>query len=944
MRSLLKVLFFSGVIFLAVFLPLLFSQAQVGWGGHPAKERDFAWLNKSYPNATNSGVDFKIPGGEKSDLIKESGVERNLNHRNERLFMVGGAPLPPTVRSSISQEAEKGMKTIIDDFLVNDDRWDQYSPALAKDPSGNFVITWQDYRGGWPSDIYAQRYDSSGNPIGSNFKVNDAGIFNQAYPAIAMDGSGDFVITWQGGPGAYPDIYAQRYDSTGTPLGSNFKVNDGSATTYYLYPAIAMDSSGNFAITWVDYRNATPPGWYPDIYAQRYNSSGNPLGSNFKVNDDTGKVEQFSPDIAVDGSGNFVITWTDERNGNRDIYAQRYNSSGTPVDSNFRVNDDAGTTYQGVPATAMDASGNFVITWMDYRNGSRSDIYAQRYDFSGNPLGSNFKVNDDVGDDYQMDPAIAMDGSGSFIITWQDDRTHAFDIYAQRYNSSGTPQGSNFKVNDDVGYTSQTCPAIAMDALGNFVITWEDGRNGNSDIYAQKYNFSGTPLGSNFEVNDDRGPTDQGCPAIALDGSFNFVITWVDYRSGSYPYNPDIYAQRYDSIGTPLGFNFKVNDATGTALLGFPAIAMDVFGNFVITWKDERNGDPDIYAQRYDFSGNPLGSNFKVNDDAGPCDQRYPVIAIDGSGNFVITWEDYRSYDHDIYAQRYNSSGGPLGSNFKVNDDAGTTEQEYPAIAMDGSGNFVITWEDERNGNKNIYAQRYDFPGNPLGSNFKVNDDAGSSFHWHPAIAIDGSGNFVITWEDWRNVGYNPDIYAQRYNSSGGPLGSNFKVNDDAGTTEQEYPATAMDDSGNFVITWQDYRNDSLGDIYAQRYNSSGNPVDSNFLVPNRNYASSPQIGPAVAANDSNIYFTWMDSRRGDWDIYAKVVDWTWMGIICGDANRDGAVNAADIVYLINYLFVGGPAPNPVRVADVYSDGIINSSDVVYLINYLFVGGPAPCS
>jgi hypothetical protein len=400
-----------------------------------------------------------------------------------------GASFLPKRESSINQEEEKGIKTIIDDFLVNDDRWDQYSPALAKDPSGNFVITWQDYRNGWPSDIYAQRYDFSGTPLGPNFKVNDAGIFNQAYPAIAMDGSGNFVITWQGGPGAYPDIYAQRYDSTGTPLGSNFKVNDGSATTYYLYPAIAMNDSGNFVITWVDYRNAELPGWYPDIYAQRYDSSGTPLGSNFKVNDDTGAVEQFSPAIAMDGSANFVITWTDERSGNRDVFAQRYNSSGAPLGSNSKVNDDTGTAFQLSPAIAMDALGNFIITWEDYRNDSRSDIYAQRYNSSGNPLGSNFKVNDDAGDNYQMDPAIAMDVSGDFVIAWQDDRISAWDIYAQRYNSSGTPQGSNFKVNDDVGYTSQSYSAIAMDGSGNFVITWEDQRNGNSDIYAQRYKF-----------------------------------------------------------------------------------------------------------------------------------------------------------------------------------------------------------------------------------------------------------------------------------------------------------------------------------------------------------------------------------------------------------------------------------------------------------------------
>ncbi len=61
-----------------------------------------------------------------------------------------------------------------------------------------------------------------------------------------------------------------------------------------------------------------------------------------------------------------------------------------------------------------------------------------------------------------------------------------------------------------------------------------------------------------------------------------------------------------------------------------------------------------------------------------------------------------------------------------------------------------------------------------------------------------------------------------------------------------------------------------------------------------------------------------------------------------GDANGNGAINSADVVYLINYLFIGGPPPNPVAAGDVNGDCVVNASDVVYLINYLFIGGPPP--
>lgn len=64
--------------------------------------------------------------------------------------------------------------------------------------------------------------------------------------------------------------------------------------------------------------------------------------------------------------------------------------------------------------------------------------------------------------------------------------------------------------------------------------------------------------------------------------------------------------------------------------------------------------------------------------------------------------------------------------------------------------------------------------------------------------------------------------------------------------------------------------------------------------------------------------------------------------VLRGDVNRDGVINISDVVYLINYLFIGGPAPDPLELGDANCDGVVNGADVVYLINYLFIGGPPP--
>jgi hypothetical protein len=61
-----------------------------------------------------------------------------------------------------------------------------------------------------------------------------------------------------------------------------------------------------------------------------------------------------------------------------------------------------------------------------------------------------------------------------------------------------------------------------------------------------------------------------------------------------------------------------------------------------------------------------------------------------------------------------------------------------------------------------------------------------------------------------------------------------------------------------------------------------------------------------------------------------------------GGANGDNVVNVADVVFLINYLFIGGPPPVSSTEAEVTCDGTINVADIVFLINYLFIGGPVP--
>jgi hypothetical protein len=137
--------------------------------------------------------------------------------------------------------------------------------AVAADPAGNFVVVWDSYQDGHGSGVFAQRYDSAGSPLGGEFQVNTFTLDNQGYGgngdggvrgvAVATDAAGNFVIAWDSGYSDYPQdghywgIFAQRYDSSGTPVGAEFQVN--TYTTGSQTPgALAADPAGGFVVVW----------------------------------------------------------------------------------------------------------------------------------------------------------------------------------------------------------------------------------------------------------------------------------------------------------------------------------------------------------------------------------------------------------------------------------------------------------------------------------------------------------------------------------------------------------------------------------------------------------------------------------------------------------------------------------------------------------------------
>jgi hypothetical protein len=427
-------------------------------------------------------------------------------------------------------------------------------------------------------------------PGGVPVSVAASGHF---HPTIISDGAGGAIFVWHDNRrGGGFDIYAQRVDASGLPLWPAGGIAMCTAANEQSEPAIVSDGVGGAIVAWQDYRS----GVYPDIYAQRVNASGAPQWPADGVALCTADNPQAFPVIVSDGAGGAIVTWADARNGtNSDIYARRVDASGTPQWADNGIAISSAANNQRYPAIVADGSGGAIITWSDARSGNNADIYAQRVSASGASRWTADGVAVCTAADKQQYPSIVSDGVGGAIITWSDDRSGTnTDIYAQRMNTSGSAQWLTDGVALCATAGDQNYPKVTSDGAGGAIAAWSDYRSGNSDIYAQWVNASGTPRWGDgaalcTAVNN------QEAPAIVSDGAGGAIVAWHDARRGSA--DVDIYVQRVNTSGIPLWETDGVAACNATNTQQYPAIISAEIGGAIITCQDGRNGaNGDFYA------------------------------------------------------------------------------------------------------------------------------------------------------------------------------------------------------------------------------------------------------------------------------------------------------------------------------------------------------------
>ncbi len=714
-----------------------------------------------------------------------------------------------------------------------------------------------------------------------------------AVPLVATpDGAGGMFSVASIGHDQYADLYIQYVSAAGTahttPAGWGFTTTADLSQP----PLIVADGTGGVIVAWKDRGSA------PGLYAQRYVAGGGRRWAQGGIAISTSLVggSGATPCLMADGAGGAIVAWLDTRSdASGDVYAQRLDSSGVAQWGPTGLLVCGASGSQLAPAVVSDAAGGVFIAWTDYRNGN-DDIFAQRVNGTGFFLWTTNGVAVCTASGGQSGVGMVADGASGAILAWHDQRNGGtgYDIYAQRLHSSGLTLWSSNGVAVCTATGDQEFPAIVGDGGTGAILAWKDRRNGTDrDLYAQRLNASGVTQWTTNGLAVCTAAGDQTSLALSADGAGGALLAWVDARTGP----PRLYAQRLHGAGACLwaADGVAVSPAAVFMQASEPTILPYGSGGALLTWYDTPALDREMFTQALDATGGLVWPE-AVGLFLDPGVQRNAAQISDGAGGAIVTWAEKRGHQYDICARRYDGAGAPLWPRVVL----ATTGGLQPMITADLAGGTIVSWFDERNGvDTDVYAQRLDGSGNTLWTAGGAPVCTAASYQMFGGMVADSAGGAVVAWTDWRNGA--ADIYAQRINSSGAPVWAANGVPVCTATGQQRFDRNFLDSpvvigpGGGAFVAWKDSRGGAGTDLYAQRLDGSGAPQWTVNGIPVCTAAGEQGNFRVFGGRTLGLLLVWEDTRAGRTDIYAQrvtdagVPQWTADGVLVETSTSDAS-------------------------------------------------------
>jgi len=283
----------------------------------------------------------------------------------------------------------------------------------------------------------------------------------------------------------------------------------------------------------------------------------------------------------------------------------------------------------------------FGVSWQDRRDGN-DEIYFARIDSSGNKIGSDVRITNDVGGSGH--PSLVWTGT-EYGVSWYDNRDGNTEIYFARIDSTGAKIGTDMRITNDAGLSEN--PSLAW-ANTEYGVSWIDNRDGNTEIYFARIDSSGSKIGGDARITNDSGLSTY--PSLVWTG-IEYGVSWYDDRDGNW----EIYFVRVDTFGSKIGGDARItNDISNSSRPSLVWTGVE----YGVSWNDFRDSNNEIYFARIDTSGNKLGTDVRITIDVAS--SMSPSLVWMGT-EYGVSWQDDRDGANEIYFARIGQSGqGPI--------------------------------------------------------------------------------------------------------------------------------------------------------------------------------------------------------------------------------------------------------------------------------------------
>ncbi|MGA2703114.1 MAG: hypothetical protein ABSH35_18705 [Isosphaeraceae bacterium] len=339
--------------------------------------------------------------------------------------------------------------------------------------------------------------------LGPEFLVSVPTPAAQVQSANASSTNGSSVVVWTDFSHGDAQISGQLFNSQGGKVGPVMDLAS-AAGLYEEQPSVAMDAHGDFVVSWTQFF----PNGHSNVLAQKFNAAGATVGGVVPVA--VGTFAQTNSSVAMDAKGDFVVSYTrDTNNNNPDIFAKLYNTN----DQLLNVVTVAGTFLdEDLSSVAMTPDGRFDVAYQVQVSNTYVEVMASRYTASGGLLEQATIANNAP---LSESPKVAMDNQGNAVIAYQKWVGNNWDVEARRLSGTGLLGG---EINVQSTTANETSPSVALEGnAGAFVVAYDSGIGVNvSEVNS-----------SNVVIDTYSAGQSRFAPAISINAQNEFLVTYT---------------------------------------------------------------------------------------------------------------------------------------------------------------------------------------------------------------------------------------------------------------------------------------------------------------------------------------------------------------------------------------------------------------------------------